>query len=115
MNQSIKKSIFVDIVNLTINIYCTKPNGYSLKYSSLKKCLWQKGINDINILSRKLRMHVSILKRKLRKRELFNKEQISRLVYFIGAENAFEIIYFPTISMKRKVYCEVFGKYKQKE
>ena len=115
MNQSQNKSSLMNTVSLTINIYCNKPDGYSLKYRLLKKCLREQEVNDLNVLAKKLRVRVSILKHKLKHNELFNKEQISRLVYFLGAENAFEIIYFPTIYIKRRVYWEVFGKYKHKE
>lgn len=89
--------------------------GYSLKYHTLQRCLADKGIDDLIVISDLLHIRVSILKRKLKRHKKFNKKQISKLVYFLGAENTIEIIYFPTRKMKRKVYWEVFGKYKQKE
>ena len=89
--------------------------SYSLKYYALKMCLANRGIDDLIVISDLLHIRVSALKRKLRRHEKFNREQITKLVYFLGAENMIEIIFFPTIRMKQKVYWEVFGKYQQKE
>lgn len=89
--------------------------GYSLKYHTLKRCLADMGIDDLIVISDLLHIRVSTLKRKFKRHEKFNRRQISKLVYFLGAENTIEIIYFPTIYMKRRVYWEVFGKYKQEE
>lgn len=36
-------------------------------------------------------------------------------VYLMGAEAAFEVLYFPSNRKRKKVWWEVFGKYKGKE
>lgn len=92
-----------------------KITGYSLKYHKLKMCLIHSGIYDLIVISNLLHIRVSVLKQKLKRHKKFNKEQISKLIYFLGAENTFEVIYFPTKNMKRKIYWEVFGKYRQRE
>lgn len=89
--------------------------SYSLKYHTLKMCLANSGIYDLIVISNLLHIRVSVLKQKLKRHKKFSKKQISKLVYFLGADNSFEVIYFPTMNMKRKIYWEVFGKYRQKE
>ena len=49
-------------------------------------------------------------KRKLTQKEVFNVEQICRLVYLMGAWNAFHVIYFLTFKERCRVYNEAFGK-----
>ena len=51
----------------------------------------------------------------MRERDKFDKEQIKSLVYLMGAEAAFEVLYFPSNRKRKKVWWEVFGKYKGKE
>ena len=54
-------------------------------------------------------------KRRLREKEKFNRDEITALVKLMGAEDAFEVIYFPTMKIRRRVWREVFGKYENKE
>ena len=48
------------------------------------------------------------MKDKLNNRELFSEEQIGNLVYLLGAEEAIEVIYFPTLDEKERVYEKTF-------
>ena len=48
------------------------------------------------------------MKDKLNNRELFSEEQIGNLVYLLGAEEAIEVIYFPTLEEKERVYEKTF-------
>lgn len=84
--------------------------SYSLKYRTLRNCLMNRGIDDLIVISNLLQIRVSELKRRLKSHYKFDKMQISKLVYFLGAKNMFEIIYFPILKMKRKIYREIFGK-----
>ena len=55
-----------------------------------------------------------MLHHKLTERQPFNKEQITKIVYFFGAHESMEIIWFPTDRMKCAVYEKVFGQYQIK-
>lgn len=66
-------------------------------------------------VAEELGLEAEEFKRKLREREKFNQEQIRSLVYLLGAEEAFSVIYFPSKRRRRKVWSEVFGEYKERE
>lgn len=61
-------------------------------------------------IAKKLHMPTKKFKRKLAQKEVFNVEQICRLVYLMGAWNAFHVIYFPTYKERSRVYNETFEK-----
>lgn len=84
-------------------------NGYSLKRQKMKRWIYEHNHTQPYV-ARKLNLTVEEFKRKLREREHFNKEQLRCLIYLVGAENAFNIIYFPTMEEKRRVYQQAFGK-----
>lgn len=84
-------------------------NGYSLKPKKMRRWIYEHN-RSMPYVARKLNMSKDEFKRKLRERELFNKEQLRSLIYLVGAQDAFNIIYFPTIEEKRKVYEQAFGK-----
>ena len=66
-------------------------------------------------MARKLNMPVVDFKQTLKEKGTFNAEQIKALVRLMGAWEAFKVLYFSSKRKRRKVYWEVFGRYKQKE
>ena len=66
-------------------------------------------------MARKLNMPVETFKQTLKEKGTFNAEQIKALVRLMGAWEAFRVLYFSSKRKRRKVYWEVFGRYKQKE
>ena len=54
-------------------------------------------------------------KGKLKDNKPFYREQLKHLIYLMGARNAFRVIRFHSNRQRRRVYQEVFGKYKNKE
>lgn len=87
--------------------------GYSLKKAKLKKWIYQNHYTQPYI-AKKLNLSVEEFKEKLTTHALFSKDQITTLIYLMGAYEAFQIIYFPTIEERKKVYQEVFYKKKVK-
>lgn len=89
-------------------------DGYSLKKYLLKKWIYENDHTQPYV-ARKMGLEPDEFKRKLREREKFNRDQIKSLVYLMGAEAAFNVLYFPSNRKRRKIWWEVFGKYKAKE
>lgn len=85
-----------------------KTKGYSLKKRKLKKWLYTHHLNQY-FIAKKLNLKIEELKEKLNKRFLFNQEEITKLIYIVGAKEAVKIIYFPTIKEKQEVYYKTFG------
>ena len=83
--------------------------GYSLKKGQLKRWIYEHGYTQPQV-ARIMGIKKRVLQKKLRKHELFNKEQIKKFVFLVGAEAAMEIIYFPTIKEKNIVWRKTFGK-----
>lgn len=88
--------------------------GYSLKKRKLKDWIYDNGKTQ-PYMARKLGITKAELQRKLNEHELFNEEQIRSLVYLVGAEAAINIIYFPTLKEKRRVWRKTFGKKRKEE
>lgn len=82
--------------------------GYSLKKRQLKRWIYEHNYTQPYIAD-KLGLTAEEFKRKLREKEWFNKAQISALIYLLGAKSAFEIIYFPTLDERKRVYRQAFG------
>ena len=82
--------------------------GYSLKKRSLKRWIYEHGYTQ-PYMAKQLGMETDDFKRKLREHEQFDRYQIRLLVDFMKAEAAFMVLYFPSASMRRQVYREVFG------
>ena len=57
----------------------------------------------------RLRMRVSVFKRMIKDKTPFEEEQIRRLVYFMGAKSAFDVIYFATPEERERVRKATFG------
>lgn len=86
-----------------------KKEGYSLKKKKLKKWIYQNKLTQ-SIVAKRINITKQELKEKLKNKALFNKKQIKKLIYMMGARKAFEIIYFPTKEERRIVFNKVFGK-----
>lgn len=89
------------------------PNGYLLKKYKLKQWIYDNGYTQPYV-AKKLGLEPDEFKRKLRDREVFNRDQITALIGFMKAENAFDVIFFPSKRMRKKVWWQVFGKFKDK-
>lgn len=83
--------------------------GYSLKKQKLKKWIYTNGYTQPQI-AKWLGISRNEFKKKLNQHELFYKKQIVALIHFMGAYASFQVIYFPTLEERTKVYLEVFGK-----
>lgn len=90
------------------------PDGYSLKKYTLKKWIYENDHTQPYV-AKKLGLAPEEFKRKLREHEKFNREQIESLVYLMGAEASFNVLYFPSKRKRKKIWREVFGKHKGKE
>lgn len=86
--------------------------GYSLKKRKFKDWIYDNGRTQPYV-ARKLGITKTELQRKLNEHELFNEDQIRSFVHLVEAEAAIEIIYFPTLKEKRRVWRKTFGR-KQK-
>ena len=81
---------------------------YSLKRRVLKQWIYRNRHTQPGV-AKALRLRVSVFKRKLKNREPFSEAQIRRLVYFMGARDAFRVIYFRSYGERERVRQEVFG------
>ena len=89
-------------------------DGYPLNKYALKKWIYDNDHTQPYVAN-KMDLPPDEFKRKLREREKFNREQIERLVYLMGAEAAFNVLWFPSNRKRKKIWWEVFGKHKKKE
>ncbi len=83
--------------------------SYTLKKKRLKAWVYQNNYT-LYYIAKLLHLSFKEMKEKLNKKIPFTKSQISTLVYFMGAKASFDIIYFPSIEQRNKIYEEVFGK-----
>ena len=88
--------------------------GYSLKKKKLKQWIYRNGLTQIYV-AQKMRMTLDEFKGKLKDNKPFNREQLKHLIYLMGAKNAFRVIHFHSPEQRRRVYRQVFEKYKDKE
>ena len=68
---------------------------YSLKSNAMHRWLYSRKVDPV-IVADRLRMRVSVFKRMIKDKTPFEEEHIRRLVYFMGAKSAFDVIYFAT-------------------
>ncbi|MGN0744533.1 MAG: hypothetical protein ACI4MZ_04585 [Christensenellales bacterium] len=87
------------------------PDGYVLKKYKLKQWIYDNGYTQPYV-AKKLGLEPDEFKRKLREKEAFNRDQIAALIRFMKAENAFNVIFFSSKRMRKKVWWQVFGKFK---
>lgn len=78
--------------------------GYSLKRNAIRRWMYGRKIDPL-LVSNRLHLRVSVFKRMLKEKAEFNESQIRRLVYFMGARSAFNVIYYarnaPQVSSKK--------------
>lgn len=81
--------------------------NFTLKYRRLE--LWMRK-NDYSHAELAAVLHISTeeLYHKLWQREYFAPEQINRLIVLLTAREAIEVIFFPTMKEKIRVYKRVF-------
>lgn len=82
--------------------------GYSLKRNAIRRWMYGRKIDPL-LVSNRLHLRVSVFKRMLKEKAEFNESQIRRLVYFMGARSAFNVIYFHTPEERERVRKETFG------
>ena len=84
-------------------------DGYSLRINAF--FIWLKRSRySLWYIARRLGTTPDDIINRLRNRAKFNKAELRKLVYIMGAESAFFVIYFPTFRFRRYVYRCVFGK-----
>lgn len=83
--------------------------SYSIKRNAMNHWMYSRKIDPI-IVADSLHLRVSVFKRMLKEKTPFDEEHIRRLVYFMGAKAAFEVIYFHTLEERERVKEKVFGK-----
>ena len=81
---------------------------YSLKKNALLQWIYRNGYTQPR-MARELRMDTAKFKRKLKERKPFNEPQLRRLIYFMGAQAAFRVIYFHSFRDRERVRQKVFG------
>ena len=109
-----KQSISLSETNSANSIDDIIYDGYVLKKYPLKQWIYDNDHTQPYV-ARKLGLAPDEFKRKLREKEKFSPSQIKSLVYLMGAEAAFNVIFFPSKRKRKKVWWNVFGKYKSKE
>lgn len=82
--------------------------GYSLKKQKLKKWIYTNGYTQPQI-AKLLNLSLSEFKKRIHHHELFYKKQIETLIHLMGAYAAFQVIYFPTLKQRNKVFYKTFG------
>ena len=84
---------------------------------SIRKRQFKNWIYDNNLtqpkVAKRLKMPLQEMKEKLNSHEPFTEEQIRNLVDLMGADRAFKVMFFPTLSEKYRVYYEAFVKHKE--
>ena len=77
-------------------------NGLSLKSKALRICLQRRGVSQKQI-SEVIGIHKQIFRWRLYHKKKFTRDEIARLVYFIGARAALKVLWFPTVAEKLRV------------
>lgn len=109
-----KQSISLSETNCINAVEKFSTDGYSLKKYKLKKWIYDNDHTQPYV-AKAMGLAPDEFKRKLREREKFDKEQIKSLVYLMGAEAAFNVLFFPSNRKRKKIWWEAFGQYKEKE
>ena len=82
---------------------CTnRISGVSLKNRALKIWLERRGITQREV-ARVLELSKQEFRQKLYKHSKFDMRQITKLIRFMGAMAAIEVIWFPTIEVKTRI------------
>ncbi len=85
------------------------PTGYSLRINAFYAWV-EKSNSNIREVGKLLGLTEYELVQKLEAREVFGKEEITKLVKKMGAKDAFFVIHYPSFQFRRYVYRQVFGK-----
>ncbi len=109
-----KQNLYASATSSINGLDSVLSKGYPLKKSLLKKWIYDNDHTQ-SYVAKRLGLEPEEFKRKLRELDKFNEEQIKKLVYLMGAEAAFNVIYFPSNRKRKKVWWEAFGKYRGKE
>ena len=109
-----KQNISLSETNSISNVEQIVADGYPLNKRSLKAWIYTNNFSQ-SYVARKLGLEPEEFKRKLAKREKFNSDEIRRLVELMKAEAAFNVLCFPTKRMRKRVWWQVFGKYREKK
>ena len=88
--------------------------GYPLKSFPLRQWIYDHCLTQTE-MALILDIPPDDFKRRLRDNEKFYEFELRTLVYFMGAKDAFNVIYFPTKGIRKKVWDEVFGRYENQE
>lgn len=72
------------------------PKEYSLNKNEIYKHL-DIGERTLEELAVELNLRADVLHHKLTERQPFNREQITKIIYFFGAHESMEIIWFPSV------------------
>lgn len=83
--------------------------GYSIKRNAMNHWMYGRKVDPLLVANR-LHLRVSEFKRMLKKKTPLGEAHIRRLVYFMGARSAFEVIYFHSPEERERVRKETFGK-----
>ena len=83
--------------------------GDPLKIYPLKKWIYENKLTMSDV-AEVMELSPADFKSRLKIKEKFYERELRELVYFMGAENAFNVICFPTKSIRRKVRRQVFGR-----
>ena len=85
-----------------------KMQSIGIKRYLLKRWIYEHGYTQFYV-AREMGISLKEFKWKLLKHKKFNRKQIERLVLLMGAEAAFEVLFFPTYEIRQKVKKETFG------
>lgn len=89
-------------ISLSATRFTNYADGLTLKSRALKHWLKRRGITQRK-MAKILGMNRQTFRKKLYKRRKFSHDEITALVYFMGARAAIRVIWFPTIKEKRRV------------
>ncbi len=92
----------------TICSNCAK-QGYSLRQNAFY--IWQqkRGIT-MEYIAKRMQLSQEEIISKLENKELFDEKSLTKLIFLMGAKEAFFIIYFPSFEFRKYVYEQIFNK-----
>lgn len=89
-------------ISLSATRFTNYANGLTLKSRVFRQWLKRRGIAQSE-MAKILGMNKRTFRKKLYKRRKFSFDEITALVYFMGARAAIRVMWFPTIEEKRRV------------
>ena len=82
--------------------------GYSIKTWTMQQWICSNGYTQSHI-AKLLGLSTEDFTKKLYEHGKFNEYQVCMLIELMKAQDAFKVLYFPTMKMRRRIYKEVFG------